>query len=96
MEWGKCLQVDCLYDPHGDRIPYRLIFQNCEEVRWQIHSPENSGDLAADLIDFQLGKEGQQKPALIYTDIFELSILYGQLEIEEVRDRVPREKLSLF
>jgi hypothetical protein len=34
------------------------------------------------MIDFKMGLPFHQKPALIYTDIFELSIIYGNLKVE--------------
>lgn len=62
------------------------MFQGCEHIRWDIHSLEQISDLEADLIGFELGAATCQKPAVIYTDIFELEILYDQFELRKLSD----------
>lgn len=78
--WGEKVIVDCVYDP-DDRLPYKLIFHNCRKIEWDLIFPEDIGEPEADIIDFQVGKKSHEEPAYFCTDIFELSILYGELEI---------------
>lgn len=84
LAFGNELELECIYDPQGIKLPYQLYFQDCNEIQLSLHSPENSHDLEADIIDFQLGQEQHQKPAIIYTDIFELLISYGTLQIQNL------------
>jgi hypothetical protein len=80
--WGNQLVFKCLYDPI-DRKPYKIIFFDCHEINWSIHSPERAEDTEADLIDIQLGSANYLNPAIIFTDIFEVSILYRDLSFEK-------------
>lgn len=80
--WGNELCFECVYDPIS-RKPYKIIFFNCTKIIWSIYSPENTKDTEADIIDIQLGKDKFQQPAIIYTNIFELSILYESLKVEK-------------
>ena len=74
--WGNEVSIECVYDPTGDRLPYVLVFQDCQDIRWSVHESEKVHDLEADIIGFYMGAESHQKPAVITTDIFELSITY--------------------
>jgi hypothetical protein len=78
--WGANIVIHCVYDP-DERLPYQLIFNNCQKIEWAITVPINSGDLETDIIDFQLGKESHT--ALFCTDVFELTILYGNFELNK-------------
>jgi len=78
--WGEKIIIDCVYDP-DDRLPYKLIFHNCRKIEWNLIFPESITDVEADIIDFLPGKNSYEQPAYFYTDIFDLSISYGELEI---------------
>ncbi len=81
--WGKEVMIHCLYDPVA-RQPYVLIFKNCREIHWNIYGED--ADLQAsetDLIGFLLGRDNYRKPATINTNLFELSVLYGDFEIQK-------------
>jgi hypothetical protein len=80
--WGTEVRLECLYDPLGERIPYLITFHDCQEIRWDVHDPEIADDLEADLIGISLGLNKNQEPAVIYTDIFELAISYGDFSLE--------------
>jgi hypothetical protein len=45
--------------------------------------PEDVKDPEADLIGIHLGENAHRKAALIHTDIFEISILYGSFSIHK-------------
>jgi hypothetical protein len=91
--WGSQVLLECIYDPTGDRLPYQLLFKNCREVRFEVHDLEEIGQCDADLIGISLGKNNHQKPAVIHTDIFEISLLYEKVELgigmNKIRDFVP-------
>ena len=80
--WGNEVVLECLYDPTGDRLPYILKFKDCQEIRWEIHDPEEVREPFAELIGFHLGEGDRGKTALIHTDIFEISLLYSTFNLE--------------
>jgi hypothetical protein len=80
--WGSQLSLRCLYDPAGERLPYLVTFHHCQQIQWNVHELELVADAEADLIGISLGKGDFQEPAVIYTDIFELSIVYSSFTIQ--------------
>ncbi len=80
--WGKDVLIDCTYHP-DERLPFRLVFLNCREIKWLVDNPENSHELEADIIDFQSGESAHRQPAFFYTDIFQLWILYEHLRLDK-------------
>ncbi len=81
LTWGKCVVIECLYDPEIPR-PFQLIFDDCQSLNWELLNPDgDEHDDMADVIGVSLGQSLQQKKAVIHTDIFELSISYGNLGI---------------
>jgi hypothetical protein len=68
--WGNEVLLECIYDPTGDRSPYSLVFQDCREIRWEVHDEEEIKEPEADLIGFHLGEDAHRTAALIHTDIF--------------------------
>ncbi|MEH2275434.1 MAG: hypothetical protein V7K40_11750 [Nostoc sp.] len=81
--WGNEVSVECVYEPTEDRLPYVLVFQDCHDIRWSVHDSEEVHELEADLIGFSIGAESHKKAAVITTDIFELSIIYGSFVIQK-------------
>ncbi|MEG4074158.1 hypothetical protein QUA30_15820 [Microcoleus sp. Pol14C2] len=81
--WGNEVLLECIYDPTGDQLPYSLVFQDCREIMWEVHDEEEVKEPLADLIGFHLGEDAHRKAALIHTDIFEISILYGSFSIHK-------------
>ncbi|MCL1475990.1 hypothetical protein [Argonema antarcticum] len=86
--WGNEVLVECLYDPTGSSLPYSLVFKDCRKIRWDVHDEEEVHQPLADLIGIHLGEEAHRKPALIHTDIFEISILYGSFSIQKQKDAI--------
>lgn len=80
--WGNEITFQCLYNPE-EPIPYQIIFKDCQEIRWDVYDSELANELQADLFGISLGEDHHRKPALITTDIFEISILYGQFILEK-------------
>ena len=81
--WGNEISFECIYDPTGDRSPYTIVFHDCRDIRWEVFHPEDVEDLEADLIGIHLGEDAHRKAALIHTDIFEISILYGSFSVRK-------------
>lgn len=81
--WGTEVSFECIYDPTGERSPYVLVFEECREIKWNVHDPEEAEEAEADLFGIHLGKDAHRKPALIHTDIFEISLLYGNLRLQK-------------
>ncbi|NJK65293.1 MAG: hypothetical protein HC789_14445 [Microcoleus sp. CSU_2_2] len=81
--WGNEISFECIYDPAGDRSPYTIVFHDCRDIRWEVFHPEDVEDLEADLIGIHLGEDAHRKAALIHTDIFEISILYGSFSLRK-------------
>lgn len=79
--WGNEVVLECIYDPTGDRTPYSLVFQDCRFITWEVHDEEEVKEPEADLIGIHLGEDAHRKAALIHTDIFEISILYGSFSV---------------
>jgi hypothetical protein len=81
--WGNEVVLECIYDPTGDRSPYSLVFQDCRFITWEVHDEEEIQEPEADLIGIHLGEDAHRKAALIHTDIFEISILYGSFSVRK-------------
>ncbi|VXD15229.1 conserved hypothetical protein [Planktothrix serta PCC 8927] len=94
--WGNEITFQCLYNPE-EPIPYQIIFKDCQEIRWDVYDSELANELQADLFGISLGEDHHRKPALITTDIFEISILYDQfiLEKSEINHLKVEEKETL-
>ncbi|MCV3212368.1 hypothetical protein OGM63_02285 [Plectonema radiosum NIES-515] len=48
-----------------------------------MHDSEEIHELEADLIGFSMGTKSHQEPAVITTDIFEISIIYGSFFLQK-------------
>jgi hypothetical protein len=84
--WGNEISFECIYDPMGDRSPYTIVFHDCRDIRWEVFHPEDVEDPEADLIGIHLGEDAHRKAALIHTDIFEISILYGSFSVHKAEN----------
>jgi hypothetical protein len=84
-KWASEFVLTCLDDPVTRRA-YELVFLNCREIHWFSNEAESVLVLAteADVIGFDRGQAMHVEPAVLTTDLFELSILYGQVEIREL------------
>jgi len=82
--WGSELVLRCLDDP-STRRTYELLFTRCREIRWSVDDAAVAleDEVEADVIGFCVGREGYAEPAVLTTDLFEVSILYDRIEIRE-------------
>ncbi|MCU0542884.1 MAG: hypothetical protein MUE44_11915 [Oscillatoriaceae cyanobacterium Prado104] len=91
--WGNEVAIECVYNPE-ERLPYVLSFKDCREIGWTVHDEEEVGEIEAEFFGISLGEPEHRKPAVITTDIFEISILYGSFSIHK-EEQVNFEKADL-
>ena len=77
--WGGDVVLSCLDDPLTRR-GYELVFRGCREIRWSPYETTSADEAEADVIGFCEGQPGYGEPAVLTTDLFELSVLYDRLE----------------
>src|SRR2546428_6131537 len=76
------IMISCLYDPQNTKTPYTLYFNQCEHITWQTFNKlQNLQQLDAELIGLSLGTRGAQQLAVLTTDGFELSFIYGSCSL---------------
>jgi hypothetical protein len=71
--WGKELSLDCVYNPDEPKH-FRLTFQSCQEIHWQIFDQDVHGADEVDVIGIHIGQEAYRESATIHTDIFEINV----------------------
>ena len=77
------IMISCLYDPQDTQMPYTLCFKQCEHIAWQtFDASRDLQRLDAGLIGISLGPRGAQQIAVLTTDIFELSFVYGSFSLQ--------------
>jgi hypothetical protein len=77
------IMISCLYDPQDAQMPYTLCFEQCEHIAWQtFNALPDLQQLDAELIDISLGPRGAQQMAVLTTDVFELSFVYGDFSLQ--------------
>lgn len=82
--WGKERSVGFVYNPHSSNRPFRLLFKDCSICHWEYYGSEgDERDDIADVIGFEIGLDQHRKPAILTTDLFEVIIHYGTLEVEK-------------
>ena len=75
--------ISCLYDPQSAQMPYTLGFQQCEHIAWQpFDACLDLRQLDAELIGISLGTSDAQQLAVLTTDVFELSFVYGSFSLQ--------------
>jgi hypothetical protein len=78
----RTIMIFCLYDPQDVRMPYTLCFKQCEHIAWQtFNEVRDLRQLDAELIGISLGPSGAQQLAVLTTDVFELSFVYGSFSL---------------
>jgi hypothetical protein len=77
------IMVSCLYDPQDTQMPYTLCFKQCEHIVWQTCATcLDLQQLDAELIGLSLGTSSAQQQAVLTTDVFELSFVYGSFALQ--------------
>ena len=81
LHWGGEVVLHCLYHPR-ERRPYTLHFKNCKSVRLDPLEDGIGNGSEANLIGIALGSDAHQKPAIVTTNAFELSVLYEKWDLK--------------
>ncbi len=77
------IMISCLYDPQDAQMPYTLCFTQCEHIAWQNFTElRDRQQFDAELIGISLGTSGTQQLAVLTTDVFELSFVYGSFSLQ--------------
>ena len=77
------MMISCLYDPQDVQMPYTLCFKQCEHIAWQTFKAlRDLQQLDAEIIGILLGPSGVQQLAVLTTDVFELSFVYGNFSLQ--------------
>jgi hypothetical protein len=87
--WENEVLIECVYNPE-ERFPYVLAFKDCRDIRWTVQDEEEVGELEAEFLGISLGESAHRKPAVLTTDIFEVSILYGSFSIHKEENLNPQ------
>jgi hypothetical protein len=84
------ISIACLYDPQEARRPYTLSFQECAQIVWDtFEDVADPRHVEAELIGVSLRTEGSQSVAVITTDLFELSFVYGSFCLQTSMATLP-------
>ena len=77
------IRVSCLYDPQDVQMPYTLCFNQCGHIAWQaFNEVREPQQLDTELIGISFGPSGTQQLAVLTTDMFELSFIYGSFSLQ--------------
>jgi hypothetical protein len=85
--WGRGLIFLC----KAEAQEFRLCFLDCSEARWRHylhHEASTAAFVPTELLNFNLGRSHGRSPALILSEHFGLSLVYGEawLEWDERRE----------
>jgi hypothetical protein len=77
------IMIACLYDPQDVQMPYTLCFNQCAHIAWQtFNEVRDLQQLDAELIGIAFGPSGAQQSAVLTTEMFELSFVYGSFSLQ--------------
>jgi hypothetical protein len=80
MDWGRKVIVEGLDDPLN-RSRLQIVIGDCRELHWSLQVEATLGETEADVIGVCPGKDLHREPAVLTTDLFELAIRYGSVEV---------------
>ncbi len=82
--WNRDLVFNAIYDDSREDTVFHVIFKDCQYINWFAMGDEvDAHHAAVDVIGMEIGEGAHRKPAMITTDLFEVSITYGELVIEK-------------
>ncbi len=80
--WGCDVVIECRYEGEGPRKgPFQLLFEDCHSIQWDVHTKADDQDKISEIAAVFLGQDDYTESAIVYTDIFELTVLYGRFTI---------------
>ncbi len=79
---GSQLSLDCEYinNTHPRGRSFELTFKHCRDIRWQVMDPTTNAE-AVEALGLYLGEQSHTKPAVVYTGVTEVMVLYSELSI---------------
>lgn len=79
---GSTLAIDCtiVNETHPKGKDARLHFMNCRDIRCQVLDPTFREEVVQAL-GVYLGEQSHTKPAVLYTGITEMSVLYDEIAV---------------
>ena len=75
--WGTEAIADCAYQER----PFQLLFEGVKSIQWDTYEETDELETLLRVVGLLLGADSHRASALIYTELFELSILYGQMTL---------------
>jgi hypothetical protein len=82
--WGPEQIVHFIYSPDVEDKSFRIIFKHCPKLHWEYYGEEDEEqDEIADVIGFDFHSDQYDKSVVLHTDLFEVIIHYGTLEVEK-------------
>jgi hypothetical protein len=80
QRWGNRVVIACVYTPwETPDKTFQLVFTDCTAIRWETYGDEiDLIEPDADVIGVHLE---ENKPAVIHTLVFEVTITYGSMTI---------------
>lgn len=87
-EWGRTMSIEGLSNA-SEVNRYLLVYSNCKRIHWESvdETLEEFLSSTADVIGWELGEGNYKKPAIITTDLFEISLWYEKYRIVKTNDR---------
>ncbi|HRE48776.1 MAG TPA: hypothetical protein PLD47_13705 [Aggregatilineales bacterium] len=76
--WGTELTIDGEYE--GDQ-PFQCLFEEVSSLQWDAYHEPDDNETTVSVVGVFVGEDDHRAAALVYTDLFELSILYGTLSV---------------
>ncbi len=75
------LEISANWDEERE---FQLIFTRFHIIYWQTFEDDyDPGTFSVDVIGMEIGERDHRRPAVLTTDQFELSVSYGELEIQK-------------
>ncbi|CAG0981605.1 MAG: hypothetical protein IAE83_15580 [Anaerolinea sp.] len=75
--WGTEAVTECAYQGR----PFQLFFEGVKSIQWDAYAESDEQETLLRVMGLLLGADAHRASALIYTELFELSILYSQMTL---------------
>lgn len=80
--WGTEQIIHFIYNPSVEDKPFRIIFKDCTRSHWEYYGEaDDERDETADVIGFDFHRDQNGQAVILHTDLFEVIIHYGSLEV---------------
>jgi hypothetical protein len=79
-DWGRTLRLHCTYYETSRSLAFEWTFADCRELKWRVYVHDAPG-LEAVVVGLAPGRGEHRSPAQLLTDVFGLSLVYGEMRI---------------